>query len=158
MSSSSTYDLVIRLATPADDAALSHLSTRLAAFDLPPWRTPAEIAAADARGMIAAIGAGQPDDQVFLAEREGMPVGCLHILATTDFFGRRHAHISVIATSAAAEGTGVGRALMAFAENWTRQRQLSLLTLHVFAANTRARRFYEQAGMVAEFLKYAKTL
>lgn len=76
----------------------------------------------------------------------------------TDFFGRHHAHISVIATTAAAEGTGVGRALMEFAEAWARERHLPLLTLHVFAANTRARRFYERAGMAPEFLKYAKEL
>jgi ribosomal protein S18 acetylase RimI-like enzyme len=108
--------------------------------------------------MIASVQLGQPDDQVFVAERQGLAVGCLHILATTDFFGRRHAHISVIASTEAAEGTGVGRALMEFAENWARQRQLTLLTLHVFATNTRARRFYEQAGMAPEFLKYAKPL
>jgi GNAT superfamily N-acetyltransferase len=158
MSFSTTADLVIRLATVADDVTLSHLATRLAGFELPPWRTPAEIARADARGMIASVQLGQPDDQVFVAERQGLAVGCLHILATTDFFGRRHAHISVIASTEAAEGTGVGRALMEFAENWARQRQLTLLTLHVFATNTRARRFYEQAGMAPEFLKYAKPL
>ena len=158
MSSSTTHDVLIRLATSADDATLSHLAIRLAGFDVPPWRTPAEIATADARGMMASVHAAQADDQVFIAERQGMPVGCLHILAATDFFGRRHAHISVIATSEAAEGTGVGRTLMDFAESWARQRQLSLLTLHVFATNTRARRFYEQAGMAPEFLKYAKRL
>jgi len=158
MSGSSTPDLVIRPATTADEATLSQLAMRLATFDLPPWRTPGEIARADAGEMIQSVRAGQPDNEVFVAERDGLAVGCLHILSTTDFFARRHAHISVIATSEAAEGTGVGRALMAHAEDWTRQRQLSLLTLHVFAANTRARRFYEQAGMSPEFLKYAKAV
>lgn len=142
----------------ADEATLSDLATRLASFELPAWRTPAEIARADARDMIASVRAAQPDNQVVVAEQKGTVVGCLHILATTDFFGTRHAHISVIATSEAAEGKGVGRALMAYAEDWTRQRQLSLLTLNVFATNTRARRFYEQAGMAPELLKYAKVL
>jgi len=158
MSSSPTDDVIVRPATTRDEATLARLSARLAGFELPAWRTAAEIARADARGMIAAIRARHPDDCVYVAERDGVPVGCLHILATTDFFGRHHAHISVIATSAAAEGTGVGRAMMAFAEAWARERGLSLLTLHVFAANTRARRFYEQAGMMPEFLKYAKRL
>ena len=158
MSRSSTTDVVIRPATIADEATLSALATRLATFDLPPWRTPGEIARADAGEMIQSVRTRQPDNEVFVAERDDVAVGCLHILATTDFFGRRHAHISVIATTEAAEGTGVGRALMAYAEDWTRQRQLSLLTLHVFAANTRARRFYEQAGMSPEFLKYAKAV
>jgi ribosomal protein S18 acetylase RimI-like enzyme len=158
MSTASTDSPVIRLATSADERTLSDLATRLADFELPAWRTAGEIARADARGMIAAVRARHPDDQVFVAERAGTPVGCLHILATADFFGRRHAHISVIATSAAAEGSGVGRSMMAFAEDWARKRQLTLLTLHVFANNTRARRFYEQAGMAPEFLKYAKPL
>lgn len=158
MSTASIADLVTRLATAADHEILSQLAARLAEFELPAWRTAEEIARADARGMMNAVGAGQPYDQVFIAEQQGTPVGCLHILATTDFFGRHHAHISVIATTAAAEGTGVGRALMEFAEAWARERHLPLLTLHVFAANTRARRFYERAGMAPEFLKYAKKL
>ena len=64
----------------------------------------------------------------------------------------------MIATTAAAEGSGVGRALMAHAEEWTRHRDLPLLTLNVFASNTRARRFYEKAGFDPEFLKYAKPM
>ena len=65
---------------------------------------------------------------------------------------------SVIAVSEAAEGTGVGRALMERAEQWSRQRGLAFLTLNVFAANARALRLYEQAGFIAEALRYAKPL
>jgi ribosomal protein S18 acetylase RimI-like enzyme len=75
-----------------------------------------------------------------------------------DFFGNRHAHISVVATTEAAEGSGVGRALLEYAEAWSRQRGYSLLTLNVFAANDRARRFYERAGLTAEMLRYVKPL
>jgi ribosomal protein S18 acetylase RimI-like enzyme len=91
-----------------------------------------------------------------MAERTAVPVGCLHMQMPTDFFGRRHAHISVIATTEAAEGSGVGRALMAHAEAWTRRRKLPLLTLNVFDANARARRFYERAGFTPEVIKYVK--
>ena len=108
--------------------------------------------------MVRAVETGDPDSEVFIAEQEGKAAGCLHILAATDFFGLRHAHVSVIATSAAAEGTGIGRALMVHAEEWARRRNLRLLTLNVFAANTRARRFYEKAGFAPEFLKYAKPI
>ena len=80
------------------------------------------------------------------------------MLGDTDFFGNRHAHISVIATTEAAEGTGVGRALLEHAEAWSRDRGYSLLTLNVFVANDRARRFYERAGMAAEMMKYVKPL
>jgi len=151
-------ELVIRRATMGDEAALLGLAERLCTFELPVWRSSEQITGADGRDMVKAVRAAEPDQDVFLAEREGNAAGCLHILAATDFFGLRHAHISVIATSAEAEGSGVGRALMAHAEDWARSRRLPLLTLNVFATNGRARRFYEKAGMRVEFLKYAKSI
>jgi ribosomal protein S18 acetylase RimI-like enzyme len=142
----------------SDRAALLALAERLTSFALPLWRQPEDIATADARDMIAAVTAGATDNQVWIAEHSGEVAGCLHVLVTTDFFGTRHAHISVIATTVAAEGSGVGRALLAHAEVWARERGLTLLTLNVFAANARARRFYEKAGWAPEMLKYAKPL
>lgn len=150
--------MIIRAARAADEPALVALAERLTAFDLPPWRRPEDIATADARDMIAAVTAGAADNAVWIAEQAGDVAGCLHVLVTTDFFGTRHAHISVIATTAAAEGSGVGRALLAHAEAWARERRLPLLTLNVFAANSRARRFYEKAGWAPEMLKYTKPL
>jgi ribosomal protein S18 acetylase RimI-like enzyme len=150
--------ILIRPATTADKDTLKQLARRLADFDLPPWRTAHEIADADARAMIAAVAASRKDDEVFIAERSGREVGCLHILATTDFFGRRHAHVSVIAASAEAARSGVGRALMDFAEAWARERELTMMTLNVFANNTTARRFYEKSGMDVEVLKYVKEI
>ena len=158
MPSVSEGPIHIRAATAADEVALVELAGRLAAFDLPPWRKPEEIATADARDMVAAVRAASPESEVFVAERGGVPVGCLHVLETTDFFGTRHAHISVLATTVAAEGSSVGRALAEHADVWARRRGHSLLTLNVFAANERARRFYERAGFVPEMLKYAKPL
>lgn len=156
MSHAQDADLVLRPATLDDDGVLAHFAVRLANFPLPPWRTADEIATADARAMMKAVRAGHQDDEVLIAERDGTPVGCLHMISALDFFGRRHAHVSVIAVSEAVEGTGVGRALLAHAEAWARQRALPLVTLNVFAANERARRFYEQAGFEPEIVKFAK--
>jgi GNAT superfamily N-acetyltransferase len=148
----------IRPATTDDDVVLMALAQRLAGFGLPRWRDAATIAACDGQEMVKAVQAADPDAEVFIAELDGHPSGCLHVLVTTDFFGLRHAHLSVIAVSAEAEGTGVGRALMQHAEAWTRHRGLPLLTLNVFASNGRARRFYEKAGFGPEFLKYSKPM
>jgi GNAT superfamily N-acetyltransferase len=134
------------------------LARRLAAFDLPRWRQPDDISTADARAMMEAVAAGSDQNEVFVAERDADIVGCLHMLTMTDFFGRRHAHVSVIATAASAEGTGVGTALLKYAEDWSRARGMTLLTLNVFDANARARRFYERAGFAPETLKYAKEI
>jgi ribosomal protein S18 acetylase RimI-like enzyme len=150
--------LVIRRATRDDVEALLGLASRMANFELPRWRSAAEITEADGRDMINAIAAESPDHEVVLAERDGSAAGCLYVLVATDFFGRQHAHISVIVTSEAAEGSGIGRALMTYAEEWARARDLPLLTLNVFAGNTRACRFYENAGFGVEMLKYAKPL
>ena len=158
MSSAHDDSVRIRAASLEDESLLVACATRLTTFELPPWRTPDSIATADAREMMAAVRAGSRDNEVFVAERAGTPVGCLHVLGDTDFFGNRHAHISVIATTEAAERTGVGRALLEHAEAWSRHRGYSLLTLNVFAANDRARRFYERAGMAAEMMKYVKPL
>jgi GNAT superfamily N-acetyltransferase len=149
-------DLTLRPATAADQPALAVLAARLTAFELPVWRAPREISDADGRAMIAAAAAGDQDDEVLIAERDGEVVGCLHVLAVTDFFGLRHGHVSVIATTESAEGSGVARRLIERAEQWTAERGLPLLTLNMFAGNARARRFYEIAGFEVEMVKYAK--
>ena len=154
----SSIPVIIRAAGEADAAAIRSFAERLAEFTLPPWRTSSEIADADCGAMMEAVRAGRPDNEVWIAERDGTPAGCLHVLASTDFFGRPHAHVSVLATSRAAEGSGVARALMEYAERWARARGFALLTLNVFDANERARRFYDRAGFSAETVKYAKRL
>jgi GNAT superfamily N-acetyltransferase len=150
--------LSIRPATDQDGTALTSLAWRLTAFTLPPWRKPGDIAEADAREMMEAIRQGSPSNEVFIAERDGAIAGCLHMVGAVDFFGMRHGHISVIAVTPESEGSGVGRALMEYAEAWTKRRGYSLLTLNVFAANARALRFYERAGFAPEIMKYSKPL
>ena len=150
--------LTIRLATRDDERALMRLSERMANFDVPAWRSAKEITEADGRSMVNAVNLGHAESEVFIAEAAGEVAGCLHMLVARDFFGRRHAHISVIAVSEMAEGTGAGRTLMDYAEQWARARALPLITLNVFAANARARRLYERAGFEVELLKYAKPL
>lgn len=151
-------DLKVRPATRADARLLAGLAERLASFPLPSWRTPDSIANADAKAMMEAIEEGRDDNQVMIAERDGVPVGCLHILTIKDFFGVSHGHVSVLSTTVDAEGTGVGRALIDYAERWTTRRGLSLMTLNVFAGNERARRFYDRVGFEVEMLKYAKRI
>ena len=152
------FDVTMRPATLEDEATLSALTARFADFGLPRWRTADEISVADRPPMMAAIHAGQPDNAVFVAERGGAVVGCLHVHAATDFFGRHHAHISVVSVTAAAEGTGVGHAIVDYAEAWARKRGFSLLTLNVFDGNGRAQRLYEQHGFEPEVVKYVKPL
>lgn len=157
-STRSAPPIVIRPATPADRAFLSALADRLADFDAPPaWRTAAEIAAGDRRDLLLALDEPPPDSALMVAELDGVPAGCLHVLTKVDFFtGRRHGHISVIAVTREAEGKGAGRALMAWADQWATDRGYGHVTLHVFPANTRARALYERHGYAIDMLTMRK--
>jgi ribosomal protein S18 acetylase RimI-like enzyme len=76
----------------------------------------------------------------------------------TDYFGRTHAHIEILAVSSAAEGRGAGRTLVEAAEEWARSERLDLITLNVFANNQRARSVYQRLGYAPETLHYVKPL
>lgn len=94
-----------------------------------------------------------------VAEVEGVPAGCLHVLTRTDFFTLKpHGHISVIAITKEAEGRGVGKALMAHAEGWARERGYDHLTLSVFPANRRALALYIRHGYEVELLSMRKAI
>jgi GNAT superfamily N-acetyltransferase len=76
-----------------------------------------------------------------------------------DFFTERpHGHISVIAVARSAEGRGVGRALMAWADGWAAALGYDHLTLNLFPANTRARALYEREGYALDMMSMRKDL
>lgn len=149
----------IRLATPADRDFLIALADRLADFAHPRWRTRDEIAEGDRRALLRALDSPDPNTSLFVAELDGQRAGGLLMWTRTDYFDQqRHAHISVIAVTKAAEGRGVGAALMAHAEGWARERGHTRLTLSFFEGNTRAQGLYERSGFAPEFRHYVKLL
>jgi ribosomal protein S18 acetylase RimI-like enzyme len=151
--------VAIRLATPADRAILSALADRLADFDRPAWRTTDEIAEGDRRALYEALDHPRPGTELFIAELDGRPAGCLLMWTLQDYFSQRpHAHVSVIAVSHDAEGRGVGRALMAHAEDWAQARGHESITLSVFAGNARAQGLYERVGYTTEMHRMIKRL
>jgi ribosomal protein S18 acetylase RimI-like enzyme len=77
----------------------------------------------------------------------------------TDFFtGHLNCHVSDLAVSKQADGKGVGRALLQFAESFARDHRCERLTLAVFPGNARARELYEANGFGAELIRMAKPL
>lgn len=152
--------LSIRPATPADRDFLGAMAERLADFDAPPiYRPPAEIAAGDRRDLWRALDDPPPGSVLVVAELDGKPAGCLHILTKLDFFTERpHAHVSVIAVARNAEGKGVARELMAWAERWADEQGYGHVTLNVFPANTRARALYDRSGYALDMLTMRKDL
>ena len=151
--------ITIRRATEGDRAFILSLADRLADFDRPSWRSAREIADGDRRALASELDAPSEDNGLFIALRDHQPAGCLLMWTLEDYFsGQRHAHISVIAVTREAEGRGVGRALMEYAEQWARTRGHTRLTLSVFESNKRAQALYEHAGFQVEMRRYAKSL
>ncbi len=113
-----------------------------------------------ARAIGAALESTGSDSAVFVAEdASGLPLGFVHVHIATDFFtGEEHGHVSDVVTALGEEGRGVGRMLMAAAEEWSRARGHRLLTLNVFDANVRPRELYRRLGYAADTIRMVKVL
>ncbi len=160
MTTSNTNTRVaIRSATPADRGFLGALADRLADVDRPGWRSFEEIADGDRRALFDALDHPQQGTELFVAELDSTPAGCLLMWTLEDYFSQQwHAHVSVIAVTRDAEGAGVGRALMAHAEAWARAAGHTSLTLSVFEGNRRAQALYERVGYATEMRRMIKRL
>ncbi len=150
----------IRPALPADEAALVALSPRLAAFPLPSWRSAEEIAAADHRILLDALHRPEGETMILVAVDEaGEVLGYVFTSSRTDYFtGERHGHVEVLALAPRAEGHGLARRLMTAAESWAIGLGYRLMSLNVFATNTRARGLYHRLGYGEETMHYVKDL
>ena len=150
----------IRPYQPFDSEFILSLVTRFSEFELPEWRSKDEIDQANRIFLEEAMKELDPDSALFIAEEErGAFAGFIHLQTQTDYFnGERHGYISDLAVAREFEGQGVGRMLLETAENWTRTKGYSLLTLYVFAGNRRAQHVYEKRGFHQEVIKYVKMI
>jgi GNAT superfamily N-acetyltransferase len=151
---------VIRDATRADRDFVLGLADRLVdGFDVPTFRSEAELIAGDRRALEGWFDRPQPEEAMLVAELEGQLAGCAFLVTLLDYFnGRPHAHLSVLAVVKHAESKGVGSALLDAAEQWARQRGSDRLTLSALVTNTRARGLYERRGFSGEFIRYVLPL
>jgi GNAT superfamily N-acetyltransferase len=147
----------VRRGRRSDREFVLGIARRLADFDLPEWRSSAEIVAGEARTLEGFFRQPPPGMELLVAEAAGEPAGFALLETGRDYFDRReHAHLGILAVARESEGLGVGSALVGAAEEWTRRRGLGKLTLNVFHRNARARRLYERLGFVPETLRYVK--
>lgn len=148
---------MIRPATPADRAFVLGLAQRLVdGFDAPAHRTKAELIEGDRRALEAWFDdPARNDEAMLIAELDGAPAGVAYLVTLVDYFNERpHAHLSVLAVDKAAEGRGVGSALLAASEQWARDRDSDRLTLSALVTNARARGLYERRGYGGEYIRY----
>jgi ribosomal protein S18 acetylase RimI-like enzyme len=135
--------LTIRVGRPDDESALSRID-RATWSDL---SSPAPLPD-DSKPFFSAR--TLPED-VLVAERDGVVVGWAKIEHPTPFASSDHVWtITGLAVDPAAEGGGVGRALVEALADEARSRGARRLTLRVFAPNERARRLYKRCGFEVE--------
>ncbi len=145
-----------RPAGAADAAFLASLVPAFVDFGLPSLRDPEAVAAAFARDLADALRDGA---ELHVAEDDtGQRLGFVHLREVADLEGCRRAHVSDLAVAPGAQGVGVGRELMAFAEAWAAERGHGHVGLSAFVTNRRAVRFYERLGFEADTVTMRKRI
>lgn len=150
----------IRPARADDREFILGLVPRLVEFGDVPGRDTSQMLERDRAVLAAAVEQPPADTEVFVAEADdGTSAGFIHLTTSSDYYtGGMMAHVADIVVTSAAEGHGVGRALLEHAEAWARQRGFTMLTLNVFIANQRAREVYARAGYREEWIRCIKWL
>ena len=152
----------IRAAASGDREFVLDLAERLVSFDVPSWREKPELVEGDRRALaqwFAEARSAKADEALFIAELDGTPAGCAFLVTLVDYFNERpHAHLSVLAVAAGAEGKGVGSALLDRSVAWAKERQSDRLTLSALVTNARARSLYERKGFSGEYIRYVLPL
>jgi ribosomal protein S18 acetylase RimI-like enzyme len=153
----------LRDATPADLPFLRALAARLVDFGELTTRDPAAVVTSSERTLeeaVTQVAQGSATVAVLVAvEPNGTRLGCVQMQRGEEHFsGQPEVYVGVLAVTAEAEGRGVARALTAGVEAWARQQGCARIALEVFAANGRARAFYERSGFVEDSLRVVKRL
>ncbi len=137
----------VRPATLADEAAFLDLLEQL--FDAPGAAPPGYTRERGSNGFRWAIEGERSD--VLLALDGGSLVGLASVYRDIESirFGRRTWLQDLVVDRAARSG-GVGKALLAAAADWARERGCTHLTLSSGLGRKDAHRFYEREGMAAQ--------
>jgi GNAT superfamily N-acetyltransferase len=151
--------ITLRPAGPDDRTFIDGLSPRLSSVPRPAWHDVAAMEEFQARYMEASFAPVDGAATLIACAEEGRRLGYIHMRPAKDgVTDEPCGYISLLATTPEAEGTGVARHLIAAAEDWARGRGYRLLSLDVFADNTRAIEFYERRGFRSETFRMVKPL
>jgi ribosomal protein S18 acetylase RimI-like enzyme len=150
--------LHVRPYNPADRDFVLSLAPRLA-IGMQPWRDQTLWLKTVEGWLTESMGQHNQKTMIFVAEDEqGKRLGFATVSHSTHFTGQPQAYIGELATSAAMEGQGVGRALVGACEAWAREQGYTILTLSTGAGNSRALRFYRHLGFRDEDVSLTKLL
>ncbi len=149
----------IRPASAADIPFIREQYVHVEETGAPPWRQGAPSPYTNA-WIEDVIHNGPPGQAIFVAvDGSGVRLGYTWVLVLTEFDAiEPHGHVAGVAVAAEAAGRGVGRALIAAAEDWCREQGLSEVTLHCYLGNERAHRLYQHLGFEDEWHHMRKAL
>ena len=148
----------VRPYVPSDRTFVFRLASRLA-IGKQPWRDLALWLKTVEEWLTKSIDQHNQKTMVFIAEDEqGEQSGFATVSHSTHFTGQRQAYIGELVTSEAAEGQGVGTALVKACEQWAREQGYGIITLTTGAGNTRALKFYDHLGFRNEDITLTKLL
>jgi ribosomal protein S18 acetylase RimI-like enzyme len=145
--------MLIREFRPSDRDAVLALAPRLTE-GVAPWRDPDAVGRAVRQWVEGSIRSGT----VFVADDDGRVAGFVSASTREHWSGAVDAYIGELVVDPAAEGRGVGRALVAAVEAWAVESGLRLLTLETGAANASARAFYRRLGFAEEDVRLTRRL
>ena len=134
---------VIRDARAADHADLAGLFTELGYPS-----TPAEIA--DRLPHVL----HRPDQRVLVAE-DGKAVGCLHVMTAVTLENGRYAQIVGLVVASTHRRSGIGRALVAAAEQWATLQGCPRMLVRTNTVRVEAPKFYAGIGYTISKTQYA---
>ena len=152
------YEITVASASNAD--AILELMPRLADFDVPANRDPADLWTGDGELLAQCLTTGLATTFVDVAEsRDGKIHGFIMVTLREELLSHApSAHLETIIVAPEVRGTGLGRQLLRHAEAAARSHGARSLSLHVFRNNRRAHALYEAEGFDSELIRAIKWL
>jgi ribosomal protein S18 acetylase RimI-like enzyme len=148
----------VRPYTSADRTFVLSLAPRLA-IGKQPWRDLTLWLKTVEEWLTESIQQHNQKTIVLIAEDEQSErLGFATVSHSAHFTGQKQAYIGELVTSEAAEGQGVGKALVTACEQWAREQGYAIITLTTGAGNTRALKFYDHLGFRNEDITLTKLL
>jgi ribosomal protein S18 acetylase RimI-like enzyme len=148
----------VRSYTSTDRSFIFGLAPRLA-IGKQTWREPALWLKTVKEWLTESIAQHNQKTVILIAENEqGERLGFATVSHSVHFTGQRQAYIGELVTSEAAEGQGVGTALVKTCEQWAREQGYGIITLTTGAGNTRALKFYDSLDFRNEDITLTKFL
>jgi GNAT superfamily N-acetyltransferase len=132
-----TPAITIRPARPSDADAVAALARQLG-YDADP--------AAVARRLSRLLGKG--DQQFLVADHDGRPVAWIHMLLSEYVEAAAFVVIGGLVVDRAYRKQGIGRHLLARAEEWAARNDCSVVRLSSSVTRTEAHAFYQRVGYV----------